>query len=99
MVGGRVTAPSIDGLEWVLQKRDGFEEVIWTDEKWFVLNSVPNKQNERFWGIENPKVSVNCKEKGAQVMCWAAVVDGRVFSTGSLLAHSDGASLSETTEG
>ena len=67
--------------EWLLQRPDGFEEkVIWTDEKWFVLNAAPNKQNKRFWAIEKPKVSVNCKEQGAQkVMCWAAVVDGRVF--------------------
>ena len=67
--------------EWLLRKPDGFEEkVIWTDEKWFVLHSAPNKQNERFWALENPKVTVNCKEQGAQkVMCWAAVVDGQVF--------------------
>ena len=67
--------------EWLLQRPDGFEEkVIWTDEKWFVLNSAPNKQNERFWALENPKVTVNCKEQGAKkIMCWAAVVDGQVF--------------------
>ena len=67
--------------EWLLQKPAGFEEkVIWTDEKWLVLNTAPNKQNERFWAPENPNVTVNCREQGAQkVMCWAAVVDGQVF--------------------
>lgn len=67
--------------KWLLQRPEGFEEkVIWTDEKWFVLNAAPNKQNERFWALENPKVCVNCKEQGPEkVMCWAAVVDGQVF--------------------
>ena len=66
--------------QWLLRKPDGFEEnVIWTDEKWFVLHQSPNKQNERFWAPCDPGVEVTCRVQGDEkVMCWAAIVRGRV---------------------
>ena len=67
--------------QWLLQQPPEFEErVIWSDEKWFVLRQKPNKQNERYWAPSNPDVEVECNEQGGlKVMCWAAVIDGRVL--------------------
>ena len=42
--------------EWLLQQPAGFEDrVIWSDEKIFVLHMRVNKQNDRVWGIYNPR--------------------------------------------
>ena len=67
--------------QWLLKKPGNFEEnVIWTDEKWFHLKQSPNKQNERYWSPVNPGVNVECREQGGRkVMCWAAIVKGRVI--------------------
>ena len=35
--------------QWLLEQPEGFpDQVIWTDEKWFVLHPASNKQNERY---------------------------------------------------
>ena len=34
--------------------------VIFSDEKWWALDSVPNSQNERRWCLFNPKDVVEC---------------------------------------
>ena len=67
--------------KWLLEQPEDFpDRVIWTDEKLFFLHSAPNKQNERYWAPENPNVTIESKEQGGKkVMCWAAVVDGRVL--------------------
>lgn len=67
--------------DWLLMQPDGFEDqVIWSDEKWFLLKQAPNKQNERYWGPCDPEVEVECREQGGQkVMCWAGVINGQII--------------------
>lgn len=67
--------------DWLIGRRSGFEDyVIWSDEKWFVLNQSPNRQNERYWAPQNPNVEVSCRIQGDQkVMCWAGLVNGKVI--------------------
>ena len=43
--------------EWLLEQPEGFERnVIWSDEKWFMLRQSPNKQNERYWYPLDPEI-------------------------------------------
>lgn len=67
--------------KWLLGKRRNFEDfVVWSDEKWFVLNQSPNRQNERYWAAQNPNIEVCCRIQGdRKVMCWAGLVNGRVI--------------------
>ena len=68
---------------WLLEQPEDFPEiVIWTDEKIFLLHSCPNKQNERYWFPkgDNPNIEEACRVQGGpKVMCWAMIIDGRVF--------------------
>ena len=47
-------------LTMVVNDRFDISCIWFTDEKYFHLNGIVNKQNQRFWGSENPHL---CKEK------------------------------------
>ena len=38
--------------------------VIFYDEKWWVLDSAPNSQNQRHWSLVNPREILECKYQG-----------------------------------
>ena len=40
-------------------------QVLWSDEKWWVVKMKPNKQNDRFWAPINPHRYIESKEQGA----------------------------------
>ena len=67
--------------KWLIGKRRNFEDfVVWSDEKWFVLNQSPSRQNERYWATQNPNIEVSCRIQGdRKVMCWAGLVNGTVI--------------------
>ena len=73
----------LDYNRWLLEQPEDFANfVIWTDEKIFLLHTCPNKQNERYWFPkgEDPNISEACRVQGGpKVMCWAMIIDGRVF--------------------
>ena len=65
---------------WLTFAEDWFEQVLWSDEKWFVLEMSPNKQTNRFWAPVNPYEVVECKKAhGKKVMAWVGIVDGRIL--------------------
>ena len=40
----------------------------------------PNKQNERYWAEVDPEVEVDCRVQcGHKIMCWGALVNGKVI--------------------
>ena len=47
--------------------------IIFTDEAHFYLNGYVNKQNDRFWGSENPSVSISKPLHPQKVSAWAAI--------------------------
>ena len=63
---------------WLSFEEEWFERVLWSDEKWFVLQNSPNKQTNRFWAPLNPHDVIQCKKAhGKKAMCWVGIVDGR----------------------
>ena len=66
---------------WVIQQSPGlFQKVIFSDEKWFVLQQSPNQQNDRIWAPINPNISVASKRlHGEKIMCWAGFVNGKML--------------------
>ena len=63
---------------WLTFPESWFEKVIWTDEKWFVLNSSPHSKNDGYWSPVNNHEIVECKKShGAKVMAWVGIIDGR----------------------
>ena len=65
---------------WLLQQPDDFvQQVIWTDEKIFVLNQRPNRKNDGTWSSENPhKVLEVNNRNGKKMMTFVAIVDGHI---------------------
>ncbi|EZA62935.1 hypothetical protein X777_15527 [Ooceraea biroi] len=47
--------------------------IIYTDEAHFWLNGYVNKQNYRFWGSENPNVSLAKPLHPQKITAWAAI--------------------------
>ena len=66
---------------WLSFEEEWFERVIWSDEKWFVLQNSPNKQTNRFWAPFNPHDVIQCKKAHRKkAMCWVGIVNGRCLS-------------------
>ena len=66
--------------EWLLNSNIDAQNVIFTDEKFFTLKSSPNRQNTRFWSVENPFVCEESVSQGAEkLMAWAGVINGRIL--------------------
>ena len=65
---------------WLTFTEQQFERIIWSDEKWFVLEQAPNRKNDVFWVSVNPNNVVPCrKAHGAEVMAWVGIVDGTML--------------------
>ena len=65
---------------WLTFEEEWFERVIWSDEKWFVLNQSPHSQNDRYWSPVNRHVLVECKKAhGEKAMAWLGIIDDRCF--------------------
>ena len=71
-----------EAARWFLLHDPDFfsSQVIWTDEKYFVLKQGPNRQIDRYWAPVNPHRIVECKTQSQQkVMCWTGLCDGKVL--------------------
>ena len=56
-------------------------KVIWTDEKIFALHMRVNKQNDRVWGVYNPREYRETKVNGDQkAMVWVGIVGGQILA-------------------
>ena len=65
---------------WMIDSNIEPQKIIFTDEKWFLLRPHPNRQNSRIWSIQNPYKYEDCvKQGGEKVVCWAAIINGRVL--------------------
>ena len=54
---------------WLTFTEQQFERILWSDEKWFVLEQAPSKKNDVVWAPVNPNNVVQCKKShGAKVM-------------------------------
>ena len=48
-------------------------KIVFSDEAHFWLNGYVNKQNYRFWGTENPNISISKSLHPEKVTLWAAL--------------------------
>ena len=63
---------------WLTFEEEWFEIVIWSDEKWFVLNQSLNSQNDRYWSPVNRYELLECKKAHCKkAMAWVGIIDGR----------------------
>ena len=72
----------LTAANWFLSKTESFftDQVIWTDEKYFVLKQCPNRKNSVIWAPANPHVLVQCKSQSNQkAMCWTGLYNGKVI--------------------
>lgn len=67
--------------DWFIAHGENFaNNVLFSDEKWFVLDSAPNRQNYRIWSTVPPNVLVECKYQGKKkVMCWVGVLQRKIL--------------------
>ena len=67
---------------WLLNKPENFaDNVLWSDEKWWVLHQRPNRQNDRYWAAHNPHRYMECNIQGdVKAMSWVGVMNGQVVS-------------------
>ena len=67
--------------QWLISQPKGFvQNIFWSDEKWFMLNQHPNKQNTRYWGITNPHLMADVKNQGdSKIMAFVVIIDGRIL--------------------
>jgi inhibitor of nuclear factor kappa-B kinase subunit alpha len=68
--------------QWWHRQPDNFAQVvIWSDEKWFVRKTPPNRQNERYWALVHPhEFEEHQKQGGEKIMAWVGIVDGEILS-------------------
>ena len=65
---------------WLTFTTQQFERILWSYEKWFVLNQAPNRKNDVVWSPHNTREVVQCKKAhGKKVMAWVGIVDGQVL--------------------
>ena len=71
----------LEFCRWILeQDEEIIHSIIWSDEKWFHLSQHPNKQNFRYWSINNPYFFLDSKTQGgAKIMAFVLVVCGVVL--------------------
>lgn len=68
--------------QWFLSHDIDFfsKQVIWSDEKYFVLKQGPNKSIHRYWAPSNPHILIECKTQSQEkAMCWTGLCNGLVL--------------------
>ena len=66
----------LNSAKWFLSHDSKFfeEKVIWSDEKYFVVNQGPNKSINKTWDPVNPYLNVECKTQSQKkIMCWVGL--------------------------
>ena len=55
-------------------------KILWTDEKKFVLNQSPNRQNVRHWSVVNPHNVLECRVQGTpSITAFVALIDNKII--------------------
>src|SRR6266480_2859025 len=49
------------------------ENMWFSDEAYFTLDEAINKQNQRYWAVENPHITVEREAHGKKILIWAAI--------------------------
>ena len=81
---------------WLTHDESWFERVLWSDEKWFVLQQAPNRKNTVMWAPENLHKIVECKRThGKKIMAWVGIVDGKCLQVHWFDGPVDGAAYLE----
>ena len=72
----------LQAAEWFLSHDEAFfaTQVLWSDEKYFVLKQGPNKSIHRYWSPCNPHTIIECKTQNQKkAMSWAGLFNGKVI--------------------
>ena len=74
----------VDFCNWLMaeltEDPEFLQLVLFSDEKKFVKNVHPNRQNERYWAMSDPLVmEENRVQGGKSQMCWAGLINGRII--------------------
>ena len=57
------------------------DDILWSDEKWFVLDQSPNRKNDVKWGpVGTENIWDTKKAHGAKVMAWCGIIRGQVIT-------------------
>ena len=65
---------------FVKQPKDFSQQVLWSNEKYFVLHQAPNMQNDVTWAPWHPEEEVEFRRQGdSKVMCWCGMVDRKML--------------------
>lgn len=56
-----------------------FQNLIMSDEANFCLSGRVNRQNDRFWGIENPRLIQENVQFDRKVVVWCAICSDRII--------------------
>jgi hypothetical protein len=59
-----------------------FDNILFSDEKWWLKNKAPNRQNYRVYAPKgaDPEEVLDCRDQGQEkLMCWAGVVKERIL--------------------
>lgn len=67
-------ASRLNFASWAEQRNEGFWNNVWfSDEAHFYLNTEVNKQNIRFWGSQKPNIYIEKPIHSEKVTAWAAL--------------------------
>lgn len=68
-----------DVLELIRNKTTDVKRIHFSDEAYFQINGYVNKQNYRYWGTENPHLSVIRPLHPQKVSVWCAISHGGII--------------------
>ena len=63
----------------IFKQEDKFCSLLMTDKAHFHLNGFVNKQNFRYWGVENPRIVNEKKLHPQRVTMWCAITCDRII--------------------
>lgn len=72
----------LKSADWFLSHDVSFfeENILWSDEKYYVLKQGPNKSIDRYWSPVNKFEYEECRSQGQQkAMCWVGLLNGKVI--------------------
>ena len=67
--------------DWFIEQGPAFpKNVIFSDEKWFVLKPTPNRKNNVHWAKSNPHIVTEVGDQGTKkCMVWMGILNGEIL--------------------
>lgn len=63
-----------------LNDRDFLKRIIYTDEATFTTNGIVSSQNCRWWALDNPAFTINCRRQYSQkVNVWCGILNDQII--------------------